>query len=244
MKARILHRGFGPINSLKVTMAVFAVLGLAMLIGCGALVKSNQDFLATAQSAEGRVIDLVYQSSGEGGAFYPMVRFRSADGREVTFRSRVGRNPASYAVGDPVMVLYDPQNPSDAMVESFFRLWFGPLMLSIVGSLFGGIGWGYWGWAYRQYRRDAWLDRHGNRISARVVDVGLDQGLSRQGAKPWRIRAQWQDPLGQGVYVFHSRPLWFDPKPFLKDDEIGVLIDRRNPQLYKFDLSSLPQQEA
>jgi len=244
MKARILHRGFAPIDAVKATMTVFAVLGLGMLIGGGVFLKSTSDFMATAQRAEGRVIDLEYRRSGEGGAYYPVVRFRGASGEEVTFRSRVGKRPPGYSQGDPVVVLYDPLDPSEAKVESFFELWFGALILGILGSLFGGIGGGYWGWKLLLRRRDAWLDRHGEWITARIVDIYLDDFASVNSQKPWRIRAQWQDPLGTAVCVFTSRILWFDPGPFLKDQEIGVLIDRRDPQRYKFDLSSLPQQEG
>ncbi len=243
MKARILHRGFRPRNIAKLAMGLFAVLGFGMLIVGGVLLTSSWDLLASGARAEGRVIDLEYRRSDDGGSYYPVVRFRSAGGEEITLRSRVGTSPPAFSEGEAVTVLYDPRDPYAGKIDSFSQLWFGPLMLGLMGSIFGGIGGGYWGWRYLRGRRDAWLDRRGERITARILDAGPDRSLSANGQSPWRIRAQWQDPLGEAVYVFNSRALWFDPAPFLKDDEIGVLIDRRNPRRYKFDLSALPQQE-
>ena len=223
-------------------MGLFAVVGFATLIAGGVLVKSTWALLATGERAEGRVIELEYRRSDDGGSYYPVVRFRSAGGEEITFRSSFGTSPPAFSEGEAVTVLYDPRNPYAGKIDSFSQLWLGPLILGLLGGVFGGIG-GYWGWRYLRGRQDAWLDRRGERITARILDVGLDRGLSVNGQRPWRIRAQWQDLLGEAVYVFNSRALWFDPAPFLKDDEIGVLIDRRNPGRYKFDLSALPQQE-
>ena len=109
-----------------------------------------------------------------------------------------------------------------------------------MGLVFAGIGIGYWAWRLTVRRRDSWLDRRGRRIAARIVDIGLDNSQSMNGQSPWRIRAQWQDPVSRDVYVFNSRAIWFDPAPFVSGKEIGVLIDRKDPGRYKLDLSFLP----
>lgn len=241
MRARILHRGLGPRITLKLVMGAFAVLGLGMLLGTIILFHSTAAFLAGARSAPGVVTELEYRRDSDGGTYYPLVRFRGPDGRDLVFRGQVGSSPPAYARGEAVTVLYDPATPENARIDGFFQLWFGPLILGGLGLVFGGIGLGYWTWRLLTARRDAWLERHGARITARIVDVGLDGSLAMNGQSPWRIRAQWQDPLGDEVFVFNSRAIWFDPAPFLTGEEIGVLIDRRNPGRYRLDLSFLPE---
>ena len=241
MRARILHRGLGPGVTLKLVMGVFTLLGLGMILGTIILFHSTAAFLAAAETAPGVVTDLEYRRDSDGGTYYPLVRFRGPEGRELVFRGQVGSSPPAYARGEAVTVLYDPAAPETARIDGFFQLWFGPLILGGLGLVFGGIGLGYWGWRLVLARRDTWLERHGARITARVVDVGLDRSLAMNGQSPWRIRAQWQDPLGTGVFVFNSRAIWFDPAPFLAEEEIGVLIDRRDPRRYKLDLSFLPE---
>jgi len=51
--------------------------------------------------------------------YYPRVRFRTANGRQVSFVSHTGTNPPSFRAGDPVTVLYDPLQPDEATIQAF-----------------------------------------------------------------------------------------------------------------------------
>lgn len=244
MRAQMLQRAIVHRKITNIAMTLFAVVGIGMLVRGGFLAKSTLDFSAVAESAEGQVVDVEYHRSTKHRSYHPVVRFRSANGEEINFTFEDARRPSIYSRGDVVTVLYDPQAPHGARIDSFLQLWFGATSLGIMGGVLSGVGIGYWGWKVRRTRQDAWLDRHGERISARIVDIwpDTDYSISRQGRHPWRIRAQWQDPMAQVVYVFNSRNLWFDPAPFLRDKNIDVIIDRRNPGRYKIDLSLLPQE--
>jgi len=73
-------------------------------------------------TASGRVVGLEEEVSvlynGERLSFgYPIVRFSTAHGEEVEFRSPEGVTPCRAQVGDDVTVYYDPQNPLDARLE-------------------------------------------------------------------------------------------------------------------------------
>ena len=39
-----------------------------------------------------------------------------------------------FDIGEAVAVLYDPSHPRDARIDSFFQLWFAPLILGFLGS--------------------------------------------------------------------------------------------------------------
>ena len=240
MAVRVFHRGIGPRILWKAFMGIFAVLGLGMLTGAALMFHSTTNFVARTEAASGVVTDLEYRRGSDGPTYYPVIRFRGPTGQDVFFKGRVGSNPARYARGETVTVLYDPETPEKARIDSFFQLWFGPLVLGGLGAVFGGIGCGYWSWRLIMSRRDSWLEHHGQRITAEIVDIGLDHSRAMSGQSPWRIRAQWRHPLSNDVYVFNSRATWFDPTPFVTGKEIDVLIDRTDPSRYMLDLSVLP----
>jgi len=234
-------------NISKFVFGLFAVIGLGASIAAWLMFESRQAFLATAQPAEGTVVelDLVRSSSGSGSgssySYYPIVRFRTAGGEEIQFRGRVGSNPPSYRRGERIGVLYDPQTPELAEIDGFFSLWGGVLILGLIGLVFAAVGIGHWVWHVAKLRLEAWLARNGQRVNAEVVDVRLG-GMRRRGRQSrWRIVAQWMDPLTRKVHVFKSRTLGFDPEPYLKGETVPVLIDPKNPRRYALDLSFLPE---
>ena len=227
----------------RLLFSTFGIVGIGMLVGCGLLVISTREFLAVAKSADGTVVRLEYErsSSSSGGAYYPIVRFLLRTGETFEFRSSVGSSPPSYRRGESVRVLYDPTAPESAEIDSFFSLWFAPILLGFLGSVFGAFGVGYWGWFIARVRREAWLARHGRRIVADIVDVAIERSVKRNRRSPWRITAQWTDPLGRKVHVFKSARIRFDPTPFMKGETVSVLIDPDDPRRYMVDLSFLPE---
>ena len=91
MRTRTFHRGVAPRVIFKLFMGVFAVIGLAMLVGTVVMFQSTAVFLAGAERAQGVVIDLHYQRSYDGGTYYPVVRFRGPEGQDVVFRTTAAK---------------------------------------------------------------------------------------------------------------------------------------------------------
>jgi hypothetical protein len=87
-------------------------------------------------AATGTVVRNSYSVDDEGGgAYYPVVEFKPNDGRPVQFTSGIGSSPPDYAEGEQVAVLYDPENPRQAYIHSWKRLWFAPTLLTVIGLL-------------------------------------------------------------------------------------------------------------
>ena len=61
-------------------------------------------------------------------------------GNPVEFTGSVGSSPPAFDVGEPVAVLYDPAEPEEARIDSFFQLWFAALILGGIGLVFASIG--------------------------------------------------------------------------------------------------------
>jgi len=124
---------------------LMGIIGAGVLAGGTYLAYRQYDFLQSAVTAKGRVLEMVSRSRSKGKTSYaPKVSFKTAEGKTVEFTSKLSSSPPSYGVGETVDVLYDPAEPQSAEVKGFLSLWLGPIVLSIMGSfmfffsLFGG----------------------------------------------------------------------------------------------------------
>lgn len=94
--------------------------------------------------AEGRIVDVVSRTRTSGGErktlFYPVVEFRTVDGESIRFEGSTGSNPAAYRVGDTVKVLYDPQTPQSALIDSWEEVWMPSGFLIGIGGIFALMG--------------------------------------------------------------------------------------------------------
>jgi hypothetical protein len=133
---KIIFWVFSGVAAILLTIALFSSFGV--------IAKISKE-----ESAEGRVVDMVvkaqYMTDEEGrqlppeNFYYPVVEYRSADGRGHSVQLIEGSSPASYEVGEDVTVLYDPEHPLDARIKSFsssLLLWILPGITGILGISF------------------------------------------------------------------------------------------------------------
>jgi hypothetical protein len=118
---------------------VCLALGVGLLLASAATFVHIQRFMAGAEHATGTVIDLSEDlSSNDGTVYYPVVRFTTAEGRTVEFRSSTGSSSPP-DVGDRVDVLYDADDPQDAKLSGFFDLWLWTIALGGLGIMFSAF---------------------------------------------------------------------------------------------------------
>lgn len=227
---------------LKIISGVFSAVGLGMLVGSVFIFSNTSRFIAGATEAQGTVIalDRSRSSSGSGSTYRPVVEFTSATGKRIEFTGGVGSNPPSHRVGEPVTVLYRPADPYSARIKSFFQLWFGFLIVFMLGLVFAAIGLGMIVVRGRGRKRADWLRQHGRRMPTSFTGVELNSSLRVNGRSPYRIISQSPDPATNSVRVFHSENIWFDPSQYIQRETIDVLVDPGNPKKYVMDTSFLP----
>jgi hypothetical protein len=139
--------------------ALFIVIGLFLLVAGIVLYFLQRSRIARSMKAQGVVTGLVRQraegeyrtSRTEHGIeihrkylYRPQVRFETQTGGKVQFIARIASRPAPYQEGDRVEVLYDPDKPQGAQINSFLYLWFYVLMLVFFGLFamgMGALGW-------------------------------------------------------------------------------------------------------
>lgn len=227
-------------RTLRIVPRVFAAVGVLMLFIMSWVHTRERRFVAGAARASGTVVDLEYSRSSDGGAYYPVIRFVTAAGESVTFRSHVGSSPPSHQVGETLEVLYDPAAPQGARTAGFFALYLGSFITGLFALIFGGVG-GVW--IAIQRRAAAFADevrRTGRRIEAKVVEIEQRTNIRVGSRHPYRIVAQWQDPATHAVQVFRSANIWFDPTEYV-GETVGVFVDRDEPRRHLVDLDFLPK---
>lgn len=233
-------------NVLAIVKYTFFTVGAALLVGSAALVAHTRGFIANAQRAEGTVIDVLANrstssSSGTSVTYSPVFEFRTADGRLVEVRSSTSSNPPSHTEGDKVPVLYLPASPEDARIASYFPLWGGATITGGLGAVFFLVGAVMIVLPLRAQKRARYLMAHGTPLQAEVREVALNRAFQVNGRHPWRIVAQWKDPVTADFHVFRSANLWGDPSAHMPGAFVTVFIDGQNPRRYHMDTSFLPK---
>ena len=119
----------------RIVGVVLVVVAAGLLFFGWRVYQGKQEFLKQAHLASGVVIELKYKppfSSGTG-SYAPVVTYKTTEGRDVTFVNGVSANPPSYDKGDKVEVVYDPDKPEQAEINSALGLW-------LVPGILGGLG--------------------------------------------------------------------------------------------------------
>jgi len=221
---------------------IFFSVGAALLAAGAFAVVHTRRFLARAVAAPGVVIENVWQSgTRSGGAYYPRVRYRTQAGQEVEFVSRAGSQPASYRDHQTVEVLYDPDRPGDATINSFWSVWLAPVILFPMGAVFSLVGIIPFVVQRSTRRRDEWLRYNGRHIQANFDRVELNTSLRVNGSNPYRIVCQWLNPETNRLHVFKSHNLWFDPAPYISSQTLDVIVDPNNFKRYVVETGFLPK---
>lgn len=226
-------------NPLKWSATIFSLMGLPFLAIALGVGFSNYSFIQKAEQTTGTVVDLIYSRKGMAR---PKVVYAIPDGRNYTYVSSNASNPPSFRVDEQVDILYDPKNPGNARIKSFGSLWLLPLIFGAFGTIFMGIGLGIFAHRRKKEELNVWLQRNGRVLEAPLSQVELDTTLSVNGRHPFILLAQWHDTHKNEVYVFKSDSIWYDPTPYLTQDQcLRVLHDPQDLNRYMVDISFLPQ---
>lgn len=110
---------------LKRTLLI--VIGLLVTITALIWGMTVYHFSGHAVLAEGEVIKL-----NAGGA-HPQIQFTANNGQIIEYPQ--GGLIYGYLIGDRVRVLYDPQSPRNASIDSFGALWGFPVLFLIMGLI-------------------------------------------------------------------------------------------------------------
>jgi len=119
----------------------FCIIGIGLLAGSLFIFGNTQELIKKSNSTTGVVIELIQERSIRGGSkYHPLISFETQKGESIQFTLPYGSSPPEYRVGENVTVLYDPNNPYNARIYTFFGLWQDVIFSFGIGALFFGIG--------------------------------------------------------------------------------------------------------
>ncbi len=127
---------------MKAFVLIATAIGIILLAAAGVTFLSNLYFVDHAELAKGTVtnISTSIDPDDESTSYCPVVEFTTKAGQVVSYDSNVCSSPAAYAVGDKVDVYYDPQNPQNARLNTFWSQNLSSLSLFCLGLPFLLIG--------------------------------------------------------------------------------------------------------
>jgi hypothetical protein len=228
-------------KTLSIIKYIFTIIGLGMLLGSLYWYQSIQSFTEEALRTEGTVVELVSSRSDDSYVYKPVVRFTTDQGELMEFISGTGSNPPGFTVGETVGIFYLASDPQEAMIDDFFSLWGGPLIVAGMGIIFFVIGGSIFLVSLLQKQKEQYLKTNGLPVQTKFQSVEINTHLSVRGRNPYRVLTQWKNPETSEIHVFKSNNLWFDPTDYITREYITVLIERSNPKKYYVDLSFLPK---
>lgn len=216
-------------------------IGIGLLAIAGYLFMNTQSFIANAERAEGVVVENIRSRSEDSYTYSPAVEFKTRDGRTVEFVSKLGSGTPAYSVGERVEVLYDVDKPEAAKINAFMDLYFGSVILGIIGGLFCFVMVGIQLFKGLGKKKEAYLLQQGRPVQAKVQGVEKNKSLEMNGRNPYRIIAHWHNASSNSVHVFKSKNIWFNPEDYISREEVTVYVDKSNAKKYHMDISFLPK---
>lgn len=121
---------------------IILALGLLFLIAAIISFRHTVKFLNHGNKATATVIELrAYESDGE--VYVPVFSFLTSENQLVTYELPEGSDPPAWKVGETETIIYDPSNPSNASLYSYFRLFIWTLVLLSIALPLIVVGAGY-----------------------------------------------------------------------------------------------------
>jgi hypothetical protein len=116
---------------------VLLTVGVAFTgVGIWSAITSER-LLNRGKTAKGTItrLDWVPSTTNAGGSYFPEFSFMAGDGSTHAVRSHDGTCPCPFKEGQSVVILYDPDDPSKAKIDTFGQMWLGALLFGIIGPL-------------------------------------------------------------------------------------------------------------
>jgi hypothetical protein len=93
-------------------------------------------FMAESRPAAGVVVEIVHASTNKRGRTHPVVRFTTAEGKEVVVRSEEHHNVQP---GDTLQLLYDVHHPERIEITTLERVRNQRVIFTVLSILLGAI---------------------------------------------------------------------------------------------------------
>ena len=122
-------------------VGILCAAGPVMLLIAAGTGIERALFVRSSLSAEGVIVGLspVRSHRPTDKSRRPVFRFTAKNGTSFTITSNIAQSPSPWRFGDRVRVLYQPDHPENAHIDSFLQLWMPQVIVGIVGGAFSAM---------------------------------------------------------------------------------------------------------
>ncbi|WP_425514668.1 DUF3592 domain-containing protein [Hymenobacter profundi] len=114
---------------------IICIAGVFFLVVSLLSLRSRIHTIKTQESTTATVIRIDCEKDNEGDNTYRAIfRYTTRNNQELIYTQTSSTNPAAWEVGEQVRIVYDPENPIDAIMLSFFEA-FGMIVILLIVSL-------------------------------------------------------------------------------------------------------------
>lgn len=126
----------------QILIFIFGALGLLLAGGALANIIGTFRFLWRAEKTDGTVVGYKTKTVTSGKhrrrartVYMPIVEYapNKINNQKIKINSTVGSSPPAYNIGEIVTVYFLPRNPHRGKLNSFWELWFFPLVVFFIG---------------------------------------------------------------------------------------------------------------
>jgi len=121
------------------------VIGLGIAGGLLRVNRQEQDRLSGWHRVDGTVVELLKRRTLDGEVTVPLIAFTTAAGERVSFTAPGERKGPPLYVDAPITVLYRPDNPQDALIDTSSRRWTRNALAGVAALVLMALG-GYVAW--------------------------------------------------------------------------------------------------
>lgn len=116
----------------------FVVIAIPVLfLGLGAwMLMDAVNFRQIAWPGQGRVVELIRDTSGDGISYSPVIEYEGLDGQIYRGQTHISSSSYNYRIGERVEILYSFDDPGEVRINSFFSLYGLGLIFAAVGGFF------------------------------------------------------------------------------------------------------------
>ncbi len=129
-----------------VIASLFGMVAMIMLVTSVNSAFQTVQRLVKEQSTSGQVVQMVERRVPDDSQkdqyqvyAYPVVTFAMANGQPEQVQLQDGAWPPAYRTGETVTILYNPDQPEQARIQtqtSWLTLWLGPVLTGLIGLTF------------------------------------------------------------------------------------------------------------
>ena len=218
--------------------SIFFVVGVTFLGFAAWHYVDGQSLEAGGERTTGSVVALNRFINNEGNVMYkPEVEFRDRFGQVQSIISDVSSSSPTLSRGEQVDIIYDPESPEDAIIDTYMHRYFMPTVFGAMGSIFALVGGGFLLGIVRRKKVIGDLKSRGIRIQADFIRSYLDTSTKLNGRSPYIVTAQGTHPRTGKLASFESEPIWLDLTDELDGKKLTVLVDPDDPDDHYIDLS-------